>query len=195
MPKNPAGDFRMFLASLEADGDLARIARPVAPRFEVAAYVRRSCDLDGPAFCFEHIVGHPGWTVVGGTFGVVRRLLRALGCDRREAIAQHAAALARPIPPVVLPGPAPHQARRWEGDEVDLSKLPIPIHSGRDAGPYITAGVQVVRDPSGKVQQLGIHRMQVKGPRRLGFWGATSGASRVHTSRTRSAASPPRWPW
>ena len=156
---------------LEAEGDLVSIGGPVSPRFEIAAYVRRSCDVNGPAFRFEQVVGHPEWTVVGGAFGVLRRLLRALGCDRREAIARYAAALRQPIPPTVVPGPASHHARQWRGDSVDLGKLPIPTHSGRDAGPYVTAGVQVVREPGGKIQHLGIHRMQVKGPRRLGFWG------------------------
>lgn len=170
-PETPASDFRTFLNTLEAEGDLLRIGTPVAPRFELSAYVRRSCDISGPAFVFEQVLGYPDWTVVGGSFGVLRRLLRALGCERREAIERYAAVQARPIPAVVLPGAAPHQAQRWEGDAVDLGRLPIPTHSGLDAGPYITAGVQVVRDPTGKLQHLGIHRMQVKGPRRLGFWG------------------------
>jgi UbiD family decarboxylase len=169
--ETPAGDFRTFLAVLEAEGDLVRIGTPVDPHFGISAYVRRSCDVNGPAFIFGQVAGCPGWTVAGGTFGVLRRLLRAFEWDRVQAMEAYAAAVARPVRAVTVSSPAPQHAQRWEGDEVDLTKLPIPTHSGRDAGPYITAGVQVVRDPVTKIHHLGIHRMQVKGRRRLGFWG------------------------
>lgn len=166
-----AGDFRAFLATVEAEGDLIRIKDPVDPCFGIAAYVRRSCDVAGPAFIFERVMGHPNWRVVGGAYGVLRRLLRALGCDRRSAVDRYRAAISEPLAPVRTADRAPHQEVLWEGAEVDLARLPIPTHSERDAGPYLTAGVQVVRDPLGSLQHLGIHRMQVKGSRRLGFWG------------------------
>lgn len=168
---SPASDFRTFLESLTTAGDLVHVKRPVDSRFEIAAHVRRSCDIDGPAFVFESVGGYPGWRVVGGAFGVLRRLLGALGCDRPTAIARYRDAVAHPLAPARASGPAPHQRVRWEGADVDLGRLPIPLHSELDAGPYITAAVQVVRDPSGTLQHAGIHRMQVKGPRRLGFWG------------------------
>ncbi len=166
-----AGDFREFVGTIETEGDLVRIREPVGPRFGIAAYARRSCDLKGPAFIFEQVVGYPGWQVVAGSYGVLRRLLRALGCDQKTAIERYRGAIEKPLASVRVPVPAPHQAVKWEGADVDLARLPITTHSELDAGPYITAGVQVVRDANSQMQHLGIHRMQVKGPRRLGFWG------------------------
>ena len=42
---------------------------------------------------------------------------------------------------------APWQERVVEGDAVDLTKLPIPVHFAVDAAPYITAGQICARDP------------------------------------------------
>jgi 2,5-furandicarboxylate decarboxylase 1 len=164
-------DFREYIRTLEAEKDLVRINERVDPRFGVAAYTRRSCDVKGPAFIFEQIAGYPGWKVAAGSYGVLRRLLRALDCDEKAAVEKYRAAIGKPIAAVRATGSAPHQEVLWEGADVDLARLPITTHSEKDTAPYITAGVQVVRDANSKLQHLGIHRMQVKGPRRLGFWG------------------------
>jgi UbiD family decarboxylase len=164
-------DFREYLRMLEAEKDLVRIDESVDPCFGIAAYTRRSCDLKGPAFIFEQVSGYPGWKVVAGGYGVLRRLLRALGCDEKTAVEKYRAAIANPLPAVTSTGRAPHQEIVWRDADLDLSRLPITTHSEKDTAPYITAGVQVVRDANSELQHLGIHRMQVKGPRRLGFWG------------------------
>ncbi|MBI3059578.1 MAG: UbiD family decarboxylase [Deltaproteobacteria bacterium] len=171
MASSPLSDFREFIRTLEAEADLVRIKEQVDARFDIAAYTRRSCDLKGPAFLFDQVAGYPGWQVVAGSYGVLRRLLRALDCDQKTAVEKYRAAINNPLAPVRVSGPAPHQAILWEGSDLDLARLPITTHSEKDAAPYITAGVQVVRDANSQMQHLGIHRMQVKGPRRLGFWG------------------------
>src|SRR5436189_27630 len=55
-----------------------------------------------------------------------------------------------------------------EGDDVDLSKLPIPLQFSVDAAPYITAGQVSARDPVTGVDTTGFHRLMVKGKNRLG---------------------------
>src|SRR5579862_9143996 len=49
----------------------------------------------------------------------------------------------------------------WEGDDVDLSRLPIQTCWPGDAGPLITWGLTVTRGPNKKRQNLGIYRQQV----------------------------------
>jgi 4-hydroxy-3-polyprenylbenzoate decarboxylase len=49
----------------------------------------------------------------------------------------------------------------WEGDDVDLSRLPIQTCWPDDAGPLITWGLTVTRGPHKKRQNLGIYRQQV----------------------------------
>jgi UbiD family decarboxylases len=52
---------------------------------------------------------------------------------------------------------------------VDLGKLPIPVHHEKDAGPYITAGVLIAKDPETGQNNLSIHRLHVQGPDQLGI--------------------------
>lgn len=45
-----------------------------------------------------------------------------------------------------------------KGDDVDLTKLPVPIYSELDAGPYLTAGVEVGKHPGTGIQNVSMHR-------------------------------------
>ena len=55
----------------------------------------------------------------------------------------------------------------WEGDDVDLSRLPIQTCWPGDAGPLITWGLTVTRGPNKTRQNLGIYRQQVIGRNKL----------------------------
>ena len=79
-------DFRQYLEALEKAGQLVHVTREVSPEFEVAAYVRKSSDTDGPAFVFENVKGHPGWRLAAGLYGTMGRLPIALGCPSRVQI-------------------------------------------------------------------------------------------------------------
>src|SRR5262249_4342746 len=62
------------------------------------------------------------------------------------------------------------------GADVDLGRLPIFRHFTEDAGPYVTNGIVVAKDPDTGVRNASFHRLRVKGPARLG----TSLHSRRH---------------
>ncbi|AVR87757.1 4-hydroxy-3-polyprenylbenzoate decarboxylase [Thauera aromatica] len=62
---------------------------------------------------------------------------------------------------------APCQQVVWEGDEVDLARLPIQHCWPGDAAPLITWGLVVTRGPHKKRQNLGIYRQQVIGRERV----------------------------
>jgi UbiD family decarboxylase len=55
-----------------------------------------------------------------------------------------------------------------EGDQVDLTQLPVPYQFTVDAAPYITAGQVTARDPETGVDTTGFHRLMLKGKNRLG---------------------------
>ncbi|HEU4660932.1 MAG TPA: UbiD family decarboxylase [Pseudolabrys sp.] len=55
-----------------------------------------------------------------------------------------------------------------EGDDVDLTKLPIPLQFSVDGAPYVTAGQISARDPVTGVDTTGFHRLMLKGKNRLG---------------------------
>jgi len=55
-----------------------------------------------------------------------------------------------------------------EGDDIDLTKLPIPLQFSVDAAPYITAGQLTARDPKTGIDTTGFHRLMLRGKNRLG---------------------------
>jgi len=160
-------DFRHFLQGLEEEGELRRISREVSPEYEIAAYIRRASDTNGPAFLFDHVRGHPGWTVAGGVYGTFTRLALALGTDLRSVVDLYAEAVRSPIPPVTV-GDGPVKEVVLLGDRVDCTQWPLVKHSEHDAGRYLTSGVAIARDPETGILGLSIQRMQLTGPRRFG---------------------------
>ena len=70
-------DLRAFLNLLEEKKDLVHICRPTSPRFEIAAGIRKTSDIEGPALFFDNVVGH-SMPVVGGLFAVRRRAIWGL---------------------------------------------------------------------------------------------------------------------
>jgi UbiD family decarboxylase len=160
-------DFRTYLEALARAGQLVRVDKPVSPEFEVAAYVRKSSDTDGPAFVFEHVIGHPGWTLAAGLYGTMARLPVALGCRLGEVVDRYGEAVRHPIAPRRVDG-GPCQEIVLTGEQADCTELPIVVHSELDAGRYLTAGVMFGRDPETGVLGVGLQRMQLQGPRRFG---------------------------
>ena len=126
--------------------------------------------------------------VLGNLFGTPERIAKAMGADpanwRRSLreIGELIAFLREPSPPKSLVDAwrttrpvlmkvldmapklrtgAPCQQVVWEGDDVDLSRLPVQTCWPGDAGPLITWGLTVTRGPHKKRQNLGIYRQQV----------------------------------
>lgn len=163
-------DFRNaadVIGFLEEQGEAVTVNREIDPVFEIAALIRKSSDTGGPAFRFPTVKGHPGWTVVGGVYNY-RRVARLLGCSDTDLVKRFSAAVKHPLAPVLV-AQGSCQEDVLTGDSVDLTQLPIPVHSEDDAGRYITAGVIMARDPVNGIRAMGIHRLQLKGPRTLGL--------------------------
>ena len=164
----PFGDLREFLKYLESEGELVRIREPVDVKHEIAAYIRKTSDRQGPALLFENVKGST-MPVVGGLFGNARRMLLALGVSSQEqAVKMVAESTENPIASIVVPD-GPCKEVVYRGDDVDLGKLPVPTYSSKDGGPYITMGVVISRDPESNARNVSIYRLQVRGKKRLGI--------------------------
>ena len=162
----PFDDPREFLACLEEEGDLVRVTSPVDVRYEIAAYIRKTSDEQGPALLFEQVDG-VDIPAVGGRVAARRRVLRALEYAPGEAFDRFHEGIHSPIDPV-LTDRGPCQEVVYEGDEVDLTRLPIPTYCEQDGGAFITHGVQISKDTETGGKNAGIYRMQRKGRNRLG---------------------------
>jgi len=162
-------DFRHHLRHLEDKGMLKRITKEVDIRFEIAAGLRKVSDNDGPALFFEKVKGYPGWKVVGGLFATHKLTAAAYETTPEKLLDRTLELESKRIPPVaVATGPCKEVVLK--GDEVDLRKFPIPIHTEKDTGPYVLAGVQIVKNPLTGIRNASMHRMLVIDKNHLSCW-------------------------
>src|ERR1043166_2260261 len=124
-------DLRSFLRLLEKKGDLVRISRAVSPRYEIAAGIRKTSDINGPAFLFESVTGH-SMPVVAGLYASRRRALLAFESSQAEIHEKFMHGLKNPIAPeIVTDGPCKEVVLK--GTDADFSRLPICTHNSKDA--------------------------------------------------------------
>lgn len=156
---------REWLGILREDGILATVSRPVSLVHELAAVAKKA---DG-RYClrFENVRGAT-MPVVAGIASSREMFARALGVPVDRLVETFSKAQSNPGNCIVVAKDTAPVKEVIE-PEVNLHKLPIPVHHEKDGGPYITAGVLVSRDPSTGIRNLSIHRLQVLDGNRLGI--------------------------
>ncbi|HRQ05829.1 MAG TPA: UbiD family decarboxylase, partial [Nitrosomonas halophila] len=182
-------DLRDFLAQLEQRGELKRVKTEIDPRLEMTEICDRLLKQAGPAVLFERPTQHT-IPVLGNLFGTPERVALGMGQSSVAALREVGKLLAylkEPDPPKGLRDAwdklpvlkqvlnmAPKQVSRapcqevvWEGQAVDLNRLPIQTCWPDDAGPLITWGLTVTRGPHKARQNLGIYRQQVIAPNKV----------------------------
>src|SRR3989475_10604343 len=63
---------------------------------------------------------------------------------------------------------APAQQIVLSGDKADLTALPVNLQHGMDGGPYISASIDFVLDPSSGWTNVGVRRLMLRGRREAG---------------------------
>lgn len=175
---------REFIARLEAAGELQRITAKVDTRFEIAEITDRISKSEGggKALLFESTGTE--YPVLMNMMGSDRRMAMALGVDDLEDISKRIDELLkgvmspkdgivdklRMLPlladvakwfPRKLKGRGECQEVVWQGDEADLSRLPILTSWGCDGGPFITLPMVCTKDPETGIPNMGMYRMQI----------------------------------
>lgn len=164
-------DLRSFLRQIKEEGDLLQIGEEVQHHFEVTAVLKEVLgEQGGPAVLFENVSGYPGKKVVGNLLASRRKLALALGCTESELREVYLQKRAAALAPEFISGPAPCQEEIISGEPDLPALLPVPLFHEGDAGPYITAGVLIAKDPFSDRLNSGIHRLQLKGKNRLGVF-------------------------
>ncbi|GED21051.1 4-hydroxy-3-polyprenylbenzoate decarboxylase [Halomonas halmophila] len=182
-------DLREFIAALEEQGELQRVTAEVDPYLEITEICDRTLRAGGPALLFENVKGHD-MPLLGNLFGTPKRVAMGMGQDSVAALGEIGELLAflkEPEPPkgfrdaldklpvfkqIMSMGPktvrqAPVQERVFEGEDVDLDRLPIQHCWPGDAAPLVTWPLVVTRGPSKSRQNLGIYRQQKLSHNRL----------------------------
>ncbi|MCU0804972.1 MAG: UbiD family decarboxylase [Burkholderiales bacterium] len=171
-------DLRAFLDAL--GDDVRRVDAPFDPRHEIAAALREA-RAEAPALLFENVAGHPGWRVVGNLIANRRRLARAFETAEAELAETYLQRKQRGIDPVDARDAPCKDVIVTEGDDL-IGAVPILTHHERDAGPFITTGVVLCKDPATGRRGMGVHRMMVHAGRRLGILLANPPLSLFHAA-------------
>ena len=160
---------RGFLRLVETEypDELLRVREPIDLRFDATALV---FELDhagkSPVIVFENVRGS-AMQLVTNVAGNRKLLAACLGVEPGNLPTAFRERCQKYIPCELVDRGA------WEdvvleGDDVDLTKLPVPLQFKVDAAPYITAGQIVARDPVTGVDTTGFHRLMLKDKNRLG---------------------------
>jgi 4-hydroxy-3-polyprenylbenzoate decarboxylase len=176
-------DLRDFIAQLKTEGELKEVNTPISPILEMTEVCDRTLRAVGPALLFTQPTGFD-MPVLGNLFGTTRRVAMGMGAEdlsELRKIGHVLASLKEPEPPkgfkdILGMGSlvkavwdmapkelrsAPCQTIVWEGDQVDLGRLPIQHCWPGDIAPLITWGLVITKGPYKKRQNLGIYRQQV----------------------------------
>jgi len=187
-------DLRDFIGQLERNKQLRRIDTPVQSELEITEISQRVLHQAGPALLFQNVThqNQPNsMPVLANLFGTPERVALGMGAPSVAAlrdIGELLASLREPeapkgfkdalakvamlksalwdMSPKVVRGAA-CQEIVWEGDDVDLSRLPIQTCWPGDVAPLLTWGLVITRGPNAKRQNLGIYRQQVIGRNKL----------------------------
>lgn len=182
-------DLREFVDQLEKLGKLKRITHPIDPHYEMTEISDRVLRAGGPALLFENPIGYD-YPVLTNLFGTPERV--AIGMGRSEVkelreVGKLLAYLKEPEPPrgfkdaldklpvfkQVLNMPAkrlrkaPCQEIVWQGEEIDLDKIPVMSCWQDDVAPLLTWGLTITKGPNKKRQNLGIYRQQKIGKNKI----------------------------
>ncbi len=162
-------DLRGYLSYLEEQGQLLRVGDEVDVKYDIAAGIRKTSDLEGPALLFEKVKGFSGWRVLGGLFATRKLVALGLGVPQEQLLQRYMTLEDKRIAPeMVKSGPVKEIC--WKGNEIDLFRLPMVTHSEKDIGPYITIGIQIGKDSESGARNVSIHRMLLLGKDRLSLW-------------------------
>jgi UbiD family decarboxylase len=151
---------------LEEKGLLLRVKKAVDRRFELASLIAKAQKL-GKAVLFENVSGS-SLPVVSNVVGSRKMLALALDVDEERLLEEYVRRSEDLIQPQLVSEGAVQEVVRV-GEEASAEILPIVTHSELDAGPYVTAGIAVAKDPETGYRNASFNRMQLKGSRKFGI--------------------------
>ncbi len=152
-----AEGLREWIEKLDGAGQLVRATREVDPRL-IPALIAKA-----PAAALIEKVSGFEIGAVGGLAATRRRIAIGMQCPENDIGKKFQHGIDHPIQPVMVDS-APAFEVTVTGEEVDLTRLPLPVLHEKDGGPYITSGVVVAKDPEFG-RNAGVYRLMYRGAR------------------------------
>lgn len=183
-----------FIDAIDRIGELHRITQPVKVHLELTEIADRVSKMPGggKALLFEKPVLRDGtisqYPVAINLFGSMRRMSLALGVDNLDDIGHRITKLmdlkvpdgflgklsllprlleVSKFPPRVKSGSPSCQEIVWQGDEIDLERIPVLQCWPEDGGPYITMTAVISKDPVRGIRNVGMYRVQQLGKKHV----------------------------
>ena len=206
---------REYISKLEAAGELCRITTRVDFRYEMAEIADRVSKMEGggKALLFENTGTE--FPVLMNMMGSDRRMAMALGVESLDDIAKRIDTMLksamtpknslmdklRMLPllqdvakwfPRKISGRGECQEVVWQGEDVNLSRLPILTSWPADGGAFITLPMVCTKDPETGIPNMGMYRMQIFDKRTTGMhWHRhKTGARHYHGYKQRGERMP-----
>ncbi len=173
--RDPEPSLRSWITLLENHGQLRRIKAEVDWDQEIGGITRVNLGLGGPGLLFEAIKGYRQGrctklltSAVGNRSQVCLLIGLKPDASDREMVRHLKNIYRRGVKPVaVASGPVKENILR--GKKINLFDFPVPKWHHRDGGRYMDTFCGVVtRDLETGLNNIGLYRGQVLGPRRLG---------------------------
>lgn len=154
-------NLRNFLKILEEEYDVIKVDQEVSREYEVAKILKNNPqDL----IIFENILNSDK-RIISGICNTREKIARALNVKVPEISNRIIKAMENPIPVNEIQDTSEnfHTSKK-----ADLNEIPVPTYYKKDAGPYITAGVIIAKDPETGIRNASIHRMLLTADNRMG---------------------------
>lgn len=153
---------RSFIEEVKTEHpeDYLEYSHEVDPRFEVTAIVEELIRVNRyPTLFFPRVKGSPFPIVVGVTAS--RKLMAlAMGVSPSDLVSQFRKREQQLVPPeIVASGPVQEVIKK--GRDLDITELPHITAHEADAGPYITAGLMIAKDPETGIRNSAFIRCQI----------------------------------
>ena len=159
-------DLRSFIELIASEGHLLIVEKQVDPKFEIPA-VMKAAEKTGKAILFKN-VSKPGFSIINNLLGDRKMLALLFETSQERVVTEWLERVKNPVEPQII-GVGPVKEMIKKGKDVDLEALPIVTHCSKDAGPFVTAGMVIAKDPETGIRNVSINRMQLKGRDKLGI--------------------------
>lgn len=190
----PFLDLQSYLSFLDSAGRLQRVHAPVNKDWEIACIARWAMESvahdQSYAILFERVKDH-AVPVAVNLYASHSLYASALGVAPQAVLQRWATALTTPEHPVSVET-APVQEVVETNAGASLLSLPAPVWTpGRDAGPYLSAGNVITKDPETGIQNLGSYRIQIHDAKRAGlFFGSRMQHGAIHCAKYHQRGEP-----
>lgn len=157
---------REWIGHLEESNKIAKIEKKVSTEYELAGVTKL---FDGEKACLFNHVDDFQMPVLSNVVYDRESIAESIGVQKEDLRNKFLESMDKPVKCEMSENVPRFKDHIITGNDIDLLKLPIPIHHEKDGGRYITSGLLIVKDINTGKQNVSIHRLQVFNKNEMGI--------------------------